>query len=263
MSLSTAYRKAYGLAKRLRYASRVASAYLFKATSEGERFRCPLCGYFGPFRTKNADTGSRQHAQCPRCGSLERHRLQFLVLQTLSTRFDFSKLRILHVAPEMFIQKHLKKMFGSYVSTDLCQRGVDFHADLRSLPIESGSYDIVYASHVLEHIDRDRDAIAEIRRVLAPGGFAILPVPIVGLRTIEYSEPNPFEVMHFRAPGPDYFEKYREHFQEVECFKSNDFPSDFQLYVYEDRSNWPTERMPLRQPTMGEKHIDIVPVCFV
>jgi SAM-dependent methyltransferase len=261
--MSYFYKQAYKAAKRLSHMSGAGSAYLFKITHKTEKFRCPLCSYYGPFRTKYAETGLRQHAQCPRCSSLERHRLQFLVIQSLASRFDFSKLRILHVAPEMFIQKHLKKMFGSYASSDLCQRGVDFYADLRSLPIKSGSYDVVYASHVLEHIDRDRDAIAEIRRVLAPGGFAILPVPIVGPRTIEYSAPNPFEVMHFRAPGPDYFEKYREHFQEVECFKSNDFPSDFQLYVYEDRSNWPTKRMPLREPTMGEKHIDIVPVCFV
>ena len=80
----------------------------------------------------------------------------------------------------MAIQRQLKKLFGSYTSTDLCQKGVDFHADLRDLPLEDGSFDVVYASHVLEHIDQDRLAIREIRRILSPGGFAILPVPVVG-----------------------------------------------------------------------------------
>lgn len=261
--ISDVYVKSYNLGKRLSYTGRAVSACLFKLIHRSERFICPLCSYHGPFRTKYAESGVRQHAQCPKCGSLERHRLQFLVVQKLAMRFQFSKLRILHVAPELFIQRHLKKMFASYESTDLAQRGVDFHADLRRLPKKDASYDVVYASHVLEHIDRDLDAIAEIRRVLSAGGLAILPVPIVGRRTIEYSEPNPSEFMHVRAPGPDYFEKYRSYFRDVECFNSDDFPADFQLNIYEDRSCWPTRRMPLREPSPGRKHIDIVPVCFV
>ena len=260
--MAYSYGKGYQAAKRLRYALRVASSHFYKATNRGKKFTCPLCNYRGPFKAKAADTGLRQHAQCPRCGSLERHRLQFLVLQKLGGGFNLSTLRVLHVAPEMFVARHLRKMFKSYTSTDLSQKGVDFHADLRSLPIPDGSYDVVYASHVLEHIDRDRDAIAEIRRILSPGGFAILPVPIVGMRTVEYSKPNPFELMHFRAPGLDYFDRYRECFQKVECFTSENFSPGFQLYIYEDRSHWPTERMPLREPSIGEKHEDIVPVCF-
>jgi ubiquinone/menaquinone biosynthesis C-methylase UbiE len=42
-----------------------------------------------------------------------------------------------------------------------------------------GSVDIILCSHVLEHIPEDRKAMAEIRRVLKPGGFAVLLVPLV------------------------------------------------------------------------------------
>lgn len=248
--------------KRLVYTIKPARAALFKLTHAGPKFTCPLCRYRGPFRAKDGEVGLRKHAQCPKCGSLERHRLQFLVIQKLAARYNLSKLRILHVAPEIFMQTHLKTIFGLYKSTDLSQRGVDFHADLRNLPLESGSFDVVYASHVLEHIDRDRDAISEVRRVLSPGGFAILPVPIVGTRTIEYPEPNPSEMMHLRAPGPDYFDKYRDYFQRVESFTSDSFPAEYQLYVYEDRSKWPTAQVPLRTAASGERHLDYVPVCF-
>jgi hypothetical protein len=51
----------------------------------------------------------------------------------------------------------------------------------------------VFASHVLEHIPDDGLAIREIRRILVPDGIAILPVPLVSLKTIEYAEPNPLK----------------------------------------------------------------------
>jgi SAM-dependent methyltransferase len=54
---------------------------------------------------------------------------------------------------------------------------VDFVLDIRRLGIAGASLDAVVALHVLEHVDDDRAALAEIRRVLRPGGVAILAVP--------------------------------------------------------------------------------------
>jgi SAM-dependent methyltransferase len=47
------------------------------------------------------------------------------------------------------------------------------------LPIESNTYDLVYASHVLEHIEwtRTNFALREIRRILKPGGSFEVWVP--------------------------------------------------------------------------------------
>ena len=53
----------------------------------------------------------------------------------------------------------------------LCQ------ADLRALPFDSESFDAVTALDVVEHVEDDRQALAEIGRVLKPGGIAILNVP--------------------------------------------------------------------------------------
>lgn len=49
--------------------------------------------------------------------------------------------------------------------------------DLLSLPFPDASFDRVIASEVLEHIPDDVTAIAELTRVLKPGGLAAVTVP--------------------------------------------------------------------------------------
>lgn len=117
--------------------------------------------------------------------------------------------------------------------------------------------------NVLEHIPNDRKAIEEIRRVLKPNGIAFLPVPLISKKTIEYPEPNPNESYHVRAPGMDYYDRYERYFTRIEKFASDSLSGKYQLFVYEDRSKWPTKESPLRPAMQGEKHIDVVPVCYV
>jgi SAM-dependent methyltransferase len=50
-------------------------------------------------------------------------------------------------------------------------------ADARDLPLPDASFDLLVAFDVLEHIDDDHKAAAEIRRVLKPGGTALIAVP--------------------------------------------------------------------------------------
>lgn len=50
-------------------------------------------------------------------------------------------------------------------------------ADAAELPVRSRSCGLVYSYHALEHVPRWREAIAEFRRVLAPGGAAFVGVP--------------------------------------------------------------------------------------
>jgi SAM-dependent methyltransferase len=46
-------------------------------------------------------------------------------------------------------------------------------ADVRALPFEDASFDVVVANHVLYHVDDMPRALAEIRRVLSPRGRLI------------------------------------------------------------------------------------------
>jgi SAM-dependent methyltransferase len=58
------------------------------------------------------------------------------------------------------------------------ERGLDVvRADARRLPFRSAAMDLVVAFDVLEHIEEDDQAAAEIRRVLRPGGTALIAVP--------------------------------------------------------------------------------------
>lgn len=193
--------------------------------------------------------------------SSSRHRLQHLAFRHLSEHYDFSDKVLLHFAPEACMQDFLRQMVGTYYTSDICAKGVDCLADICHLPFEPESCDVIFASHVMEHIHDDRAALKEIWRILKPGGMAILPVPVLGPCTVEYPERNMEEYEHVRAPGLDYFKRYEEVFPEVRIFSSEDFPKKYQTFVYEDRENWP-ETMPLRLKTKGKKHADFVPVCL-
>lgn len=206
--------------------------------------------------------GLRTNAICPKCGSFERHRLQYLVLKDKVTIFDRDNLRLLHFAPEPYLRKLFAASFPHYETADLYMKDVDHTIDLRDMPFHDCTYDFVIASHVLEHIVEDHVAIKEIHRILRPGGIAVLPVPIVAATTIEYPYANPFEGGHVRAPGPDYFEKYKICFSRVDVYGSDCFPEQFQTYTYEDRTCWPTPECPWRLPMQGSRHIDLVPVCY-
>ncbi len=221
-------------------------SFIYKrAVNKKEKFTCPVCDYHGPFF--DLDAGLRKNAQCPKCGSLERHRLQYLIIKELSKSCDFSKISMLHFAPEAFFRKRFRKMVRDYATADLTMFLVDHKVDLRDLPFEDAKYDFVFASHVLEHIKEDYQAIFEIRRVLKPAGIAVLPVPVDVDETIEYPEANPDEGGHVRAPGPDYFNRYRKFFARVDIYQSGDFSSKFQTFIY----------------YAGDKRPDFVPVCYV
>jgi SAM-dependent methyltransferase len=54
----------------------------------------------------------------------------------------------------------------------------DLLIDVRAMPqIESESWDAIFCSGVLEHVDRVDDAVAEMARVLKPGGTLLVGVP--------------------------------------------------------------------------------------
>lgn len=240
-----------------------AKSWIFKLQNfRKEQFTCPGCKYTGAFKDLHRPTGIRKHAQCPRCRALERHRLQYLVTDQLLANLDPTNMSMLHFAPENFFRPYFTNKFGRYETADLYMANVDHQVDLQNLPFADQSYDFIFASHVLEHVKNDYQAIAEIRRILKPKGIAVLPVPIVAETTIEYPEPNPQEEYHVRAPGWDYGDRYIPYFSKVDQISSDSFPAKYQLYVYEDRSHWPTKECPWRIAMDGEKFLDIVPVCY-
>lgn len=143
--------------------------------------RCPFCGWFG-FRFEpfgNAVT-RRTDAQCPICGSLERHRLAFVLLKGRISRGQ----KVLHAAPEPLMIPWLVSVSSEYLNVDLTHPAMR-QMDLTNIELPDGGKTLVWCSHVLEHIVDDRKALSELFRILAPGGLLVLQVPIGGAYTYE------------------------------------------------------------------------------
>ncbi|MBE7444979.1 MAG: methyltransferase domain-containing protein [Planctomycetia bacterium] len=145
----------------------------------GKQVACPCCSgnfrKFLPFGVK-----ARENALCPRCKSLERHRLLWLYLKNKTNFFsDTDNLRVLHFAPEYFFQKIFKSMPNlDYISADLSSSSAMVKMDITNILYEDNSFDVILCCHVLEHIIDDHRALTELFRVLRPGGWAILQSPI-------------------------------------------------------------------------------------
>lgn len=56
-------------------------------------------------------------------------------------------------------------------------------------PIETDTFDQVFAKHIIEHLDHARKFMREIERILKPGGRAFIETPHFSSR-VAYSEPE-------------------------------------------------------------------------
>lgn len=71
--------------------------------------------------------------------------------------------------------QHMQVMVVNIVA----DKGLDVKADAARLPLAAGSYPAVLCSEVLEHVSDPRSVLAEVYRVLQPGGTALITVPFM------------------------------------------------------------------------------------
>ena len=132
---------------------------------------------------------------CPLCHANTRARLVWWHLVS-QARILERPARVLHLAPELCIYRRLRaapnvtyhaadRDAGRYRwASGLCA------ADATALPYADARFDLVIANHILEHIEDDWAALAEIRRVLCPGGSAILQVPVAQRLAVTREDPS-------------------------------------------------------------------------
>jgi SAM-dependent methyltransferase len=170
-----------------------------------------------------------------------RHRLLAAALEYLPglQRSDLVQdKRVLHFAVEPGLQDLVQPFAGQYVGTDYCAPTCRYYvnvvADMGHLAIAQGSFDLVVACDVLEHVPNDGVAMKELYRILAGGGYAILTVPQKDglLTTLEdpgVTSPAERERVygqgdHLRLYGQDFAHRLQEAGFEVQEVCEDDFP---------------------------------------
>ena len=108
-----------------------------------------------------------------------------------------------------FIDEHCNKCYGKlvdigcgnkpyinyfenvdkYIGVDVANDKADIIANAKSLPIRTGSIDVVLCNQVIEHDPEPDKIIAEIYRILKEGGILILSAPQMGRL---HGEPNDY-----------------------------------------------------------------------
>ncbi|ANN79915.1 glycosyltransferase [Bordetella flabilis] len=147
-------------------------------------------------------TGERYLPEVP--GQLE---LEHFHRYILASKFVVGK-RVLDIASgEGYGSSVMADVAGSVVGVDISQEAVD-HArtryvktnllfcqgDAAAIPVDSASVDVVVSFETIEHHDQHQEMMAEIRRVLVPGGLLIISSP----NKLNYTDipkyENPFHV---------------------------------------------------------------------
>jgi SAM-dependent methyltransferase len=130
-------------------------------------------------------------ALCPRCGSNGRDRF---LHWCLAERVELGPaLRVIECSPR------LGAAYRAAMSTWFFYRASDYdlhaHAgnmrlDLRAIDLPDACLDVMLCAHVLEHVPDTGKALAELRRVIAPGGHLFLQVPVLQGRTAPPQTPE-------------------------------------------------------------------------
>jgi SAM-dependent methyltransferase len=83
-----------------------------------------------------------------------------------------------------------------YVGVDTANPAADLEGSVEQLPVDDGSYDIVLCTQVLEHVEHPERVVAELRRVVAPGGRVL-----ASTHGVQVYHPNPVDLRRWTHVG--------------------------------------------------------------
>ncbi|MCX6970109.1 MAG: class I SAM-dependent methyltransferase [Verrucomicrobia bacterium] len=204
---------------------------------QGSGTKCNVCGWEG-----RAFTDDQWHPGtiCPLCGSQVRHRMLAAALDGqadipgLDEKSVLTGKAILHFAPERQLRDRVSRSAGKYVTADYDRGDCDLKLDISAMPsVQDRSFDVVISCDVLEHVPDDLAAMREIRRILRPGGTAILTVPQMDPPAHTDEDPSVLSESgreirfgqkdHVRMYGDDFVDRLRATGFEVDVLTSEHF----------------------------------------
>ncbi len=149
---------------------------------------CNICGWHG---TEFAAPPHSEMANCPHCGSIARDRFLYWCW-THRVPYDRSQ-RVLETSPRL--DERYRARMGRIVEYTASDYDESAHKamiklDLQDMSLPASSVDVVLTPHVLEHVPDTGRALAELYRVLAPGGSVILMIPMPQGITAPPKEPE-------------------------------------------------------------------------
>jgi SAM-dependent methyltransferase len=146
----------------------------------GDIVLCPCCK--STFREFAPIGGNRRkNARCPKCESLERHRLLWLYFENKTNLYK-TPLKVLHVAPETVFFNLFKKhknidYHPGDIYNNLYPKGT-VYLDILNHNLPDNSFDVIICNHVFQYIEDDKKAMQNIYKLMKPGGWGIMQVPI-------------------------------------------------------------------------------------
>jgi SAM-dependent methyltransferase len=157
----------------------------------GQTVECPICGIrLRRFKRIGHVRATALGNLCPRCRSLERHRLLWLFLKNKTDLFDGGVKTVLHFAPEPCFKGRFENLKNTrYIVSDFNSSDPGRKIDITAIPLANQTIDVIICSHVLEHIPEDLKAMRECARVLKNSGWAILNVPVDYRKKNTYEDP--------------------------------------------------------------------------
>lgn len=148
---------------------------------------------------------------CPFCRSSPRERFVHYSMDHGLLPAIPAGARILHLAPTERGLAHRLRGHGEYVAGDLepCRYGEGDvrHVDVTSMQFEH-RFDLIYAAHVLEHVQDDRRAMRSLRAHLTRRGVAWILVPVLGETTEEGGPDLSSEARRHRFGHPEHVRQY-------------------------------------------------------
>lgn len=159
--------------------------YLFY---KGSKHECNICEK----KNRKFVLNQRGEKLCPNCGSMPRDRRLFMEFEKQKPNKE--SFRLLDFSPSRSLYRKFKSERKiNYFPSDLSTNFIaEYQYDITKIPIEDNYFDFIICYHILEHVEKDADAMKELFRVVTENGQILVQTP--------FKEGNIYEDFSITSP---------------------------------------------------------------